>query len=318
MNPKLGISVVIPVYNSQECLPELVRRLTKALDALDRRYEILLVNDGSPDKSWQVIVDLCQVYGTLKGINLRRNFGQDNAIMAGLNYASGEVIVIMDDDLQHDPDDIGALLAGLEKGYDVCYALFERKRQSWLKNLGSRFNDKVANLILKKPKHIYLSPFKAIVREVVDEIIKYDGPFPYVDGLLFRVTRSITRVPVAHHERFAGAGNYTLVKAIRVWLRLATNFSLVPLRLATCLGFLSSGMGFGLAAYFIIRKLMGGSPLGWASTIVTILFLGGVQLITLGIIGEYVGRTFLHGSREPQFVVRDESARKCESYEKQS
>jgi undecaprenyl-phosphate 4-deoxy-4-formamido-L-arabinose transferase len=226
--------------------------------------------------------------------------------MAGLNCSSGESVIIMDDDLQHDPEDIPSLLIGLEKGYDICYALFNSKKQSWFKNLGSWFNGKVANIVIKKPDEVYLSPFKAIKRGVIDEIIKYDGPYPYIDGLLFRVTRNITQVPVQHHKRYAGKGNYNLLKSIRVWLRLATNFSVFPLRIATFLGFITSGIGFILALYFIIRHFIDGqAPMGWASLIVIVLFLGGIQLVAIGTIGEYVGRLFLYYSKEPQFVINE-------------
>lgn len=300
----LQLSVVIPVYNSEDCLNELAKRLTDILDNLGRTYEIVLVNDCSPDNSWKRIVDLCEIYDRLKGISLRRNFGQDSAIMAGLNYSSGEAAIIMDDDLQHDPADILFLLEALEQGYDACYARFSSKKQSRFKNIGSWFNDKVANTILKKPKEIYLSPYKAISREVVNEIVKYDGPYPYIDGLLFRVTRNITQITATHHERYAGKGGYNLRKSIRVWLRLATNFSIIPLRIATTLGFASSSIGFILALIFIIQHFLDGkAPVGWASTVVAILFLGGIQLVSIGIIGEYVGRLFLHQSKEPQFIV---------------
>ena len=302
----LQVSVVIPVYNSEDCLNELTVRLAGVLDSLGKAYEIVMVNDCSLDNSWRKITELCEMYDKLRGINLRKNFGQDSAIMAGLNHSSGESVVIMDDDLQHDPVDIPSLLAELVRGYDVCYACFTTKKQSWFKNFGSWFNDKVANLILKKPKEIYLSPYKAIKREVVDEVIKYDGPYPYVDGLLFRVTCNVTQVIAQHHERYAGKVNYNLRKSLRVWLKLATNFSVLPLRIATFLGFLSSGLGFILVIVFIIQILLGASPpQGWASLFISVLFLGGIQLISLGIVGEYVGRLFLHYSEEPQFVIKD-------------
>ena len=308
--PDVQVSVVIPVYNSQDCLDELARRLADVLDGSGRTYEIVLVDDCSPDNSWQKIVELCQTYDQLKAINLRRNFGQDSAIMAGLNEARGGYVVIMDDDLQHDPEDIPALLAELDKGYDVCYARFSTKKHNWFKNFGSWVNDKAANVVLKKPKGVYLSPYKALKKEVADEIIRYDGPYPYVDGLLFRVTRNITQVLVEHHRRYSGKGNYNLAKSIRVWLRLATNFSVTPLRMATILGFASSGIGFLLALVFVIQRLVvGKAPAGWASLIVTVLFLGGIQLVAIGIIGEYVGRLFLHHSRQPQFVVREKASK---------
>jgi glycosyltransferase involved in cell wall biosynthesis len=313
---EIEISVVIPVYNSQNCLDELAKRLTHILDDLNKRYEIILVNDCSPDNSWKKIDELCGIYSSLKGVNLRRNFGQDSAIMAGLNYSSGKWVIIMDDDLQHDPADIPTLLDGLERGYDVCYALFGTKKQSLLKNFGSWLNGKVATLVIKKPKGIYLSPYKALKREVVEQIIKYDGPYPYVDGLLFRVTRNITQVPVEHHERYAGRGNYNQRKSIRVWLRLATNFSVIPLRLATILGFVSSGSSLLMALYVIIRHILyRDSPVGWASLIVTILFIGGIQLISIGVIGEYIGRLFLHYSKEPQFVVKESVGQRAKSGE---
>jgi len=306
MTTQIEISIVIPVYNSEGCLSELVKKLTESLDNLGKTYEIVLVNDCSPDNSWNKIVELCKVYDNLNGINLRRNFGQDCAIMAGLNNSSGEYVIIMDDDLQHDPKDIPILINGLEKGYDVCYALFESKKQTLFKNFGSWFNGKVAEIVIKKPKAVYLSPYKAIKHGVIDEIIKYDGPYPYVDGLLFRITRNITQVKVEHHERYAGQGNYNLIKSIGVWLRLATNFSVFPLRIATVLGFTTSIIGFLGGLYFIIRHVIDGqSPVGWASMIVTVLFLGGIQLVALGTIGEYVGRLFIYYSKEPQFVVRE-------------
>lgn len=303
MKSDIQVSVIIPVYNSEDCLDKLARRLTDVLDNSGKTYEIILVNDCSPDNSWEKITELCDIYDRLKGVNLRKNFGQDNAIMAGLSYSSGESVIIMDDDLQHDPEDIPSLLSELGKGHDVCYARFSSKKQSLFKNFGSWFNDKVANALLKKSNEIYLSPYKAIKRAVVDEIVKYNGPFPYVDGLLFRVTRNITQVTIEHHERYAGKGNYNLIKSISVWSKLATNFSVVPLRIATLLGFISSSIGFILALYFIFRKLIGATPTGWASLIVTVLFLGGIQLVSIGIIGEYVGRLFLHYNKEPQFVI---------------
>jgi glycosyltransferase involved in cell wall biosynthesis len=302
----MNVSVVIPVYRSEACLEELVARLRAAFAKTGRSYEIVLVNDASPDGSWRKIREIAQLDAAVHGINLRKNAGQDNAIMAGLAEASGDVVVIMDDDLQHAPEDIEGLVRGVENGADVCYAHFSRKRQAWWKNLGSRLNDRLANLVLCKPKTLYLSPFKAIAGDVAREITRYDGPFPYVDGLLFRVTDNVTHVVVEHHERFAGRGNYTVARSLGVWLRVATLFSVVPLRIATVLGFSFAGLGLLLAVGFAVYKLLvPDQPMGWASTIMTILVLGGTQLACLGIIGEYVGRSFLHLSRRPQYSIRE-------------
>jgi polyisoprenyl-phosphate glycosyltransferase len=301
-----NISVIIPVYNSEDCLDELSRKLSGVLDSFGKVYEIILVNDCSQDNSWGKIIDLCGTNDNVKGINLRKNFGVDNAIMAGVKYAQGKIIILMDDDLQHDPADIPTLISGLNKGYDVCYANFTFMKQSWLKNLGSWFNDKVANVILDKPKGLYLSAYKAIKREVIDEIIKYSGPYPYVDGLILRVTQRITQECIQHHKRFSGKGNYNLIRSIRIWLKMATNFSVFPLRIATFLGFISTGISFILSVILLFQYLVGvEAPPGWFTLVMIVIFIGGIQLFTVGIIGEYVGRLFLHFSKKPQFVVSE-------------
>ena len=232
----MELSIIVPVYRSEECLPELARRVQAAVSGHFRDYELILVNDASPDASWQVISSLADTYPFVVGVNLRKNVGQDNAIMAGMHHATGEAVVVMDDDLQHDPADIPALCRALRGGADVAYAAFDQKRQALWKNLGSWFNDRVAVVVLGKPKDVYLSPYKALRREIVDEIVKYDGPFTYVDGIIFNITSNITQVPATHHSRFAGRSNYNLFRSIRVWLKLATGFSVIPLRIATIIG----------------------------------------------------------------------------------
>jgi polyisoprenyl-phosphate glycosyltransferase len=304
------VSVVVPVYQSENCVEQLVARVRAAFAPTQRKCEIILVNDCSPDGSWAEICRQASLFVEVRGISLRRNAGQDCAIMAGLRTAAGEVVVIMDDDLQHDPADIEKLVRGVEAGADVCYARFLRKKQAFWKNCGSWLNDKLANVVVSKPREVYLSPFKAVSGEVVREITQYDGPFPYVDGLLFRVTSNVTQVDVEHHDRFAGHGNFSLTKSFGVWMRVATLFSLAPLRLATVLGFISAGVGLFLALFFIAKKLLfPGDPVGWASMIVAVLVLGGVQLACMGVIGEYLGRVFLHISKRPQYVVKERTDR---------
>jgi polyisoprenyl-phosphate glycosyltransferase len=301
----MQLSLVVPVYRSARCLPELARRVRHEVGAHFDSYELILVNDGSPDESWDVIVQLTREHDFVTGVNLRRNVGQDNAIMAGLNVARGEVIVIMDDDLQHDPSDISTLHRRLQGGFDVVYAHFDRKRQARWKNMGSWFNDRFATVVLGKPKSIYMSPYKALRREVVNEIIKYGGPYPYVDGLIFTVTSNITDVPATHHPRFSGEGNYNLLKSIGVWLKLATGFSVIPLRMVTFLGGMISLFSFMMAFYFVLETLLlKREPSGWPSMIVAILFIGGVQLIGVGAVGEYIGRIFITQNQRPQFTIK--------------
>ncbi len=302
----MELSIVVPVYRSAACLPELARRERDEAGRHFRDYELILVNDDSPDDSWHVIVRLTCEYPFVLGVNLRRNVGQDNAIMAGLRVATGHVIVIMDDDLQHDPADIAALCEQIQNGRDVAYARFEHKRQALWKNVGSWFNDRVATITLGKPRNIYMSPFKAIRREVVEEIAKYQGPYPYVDGLIFTVTSNLTQVPVTHYSRFAGKSNFNLLKSVAVWLKVVTGFSVIPLRMAMIVGGVISMSSFLLALYYILETLiLGRQPAGYPSLIVSILFIGGVQLMGIGAIGEYVGRIFMTQNSRPQFTVKE-------------
>jgi undecaprenyl-phosphate 4-deoxy-4-formamido-L-arabinose transferase len=309
--PPPEVSVVIPVYRSAQCLAKLVEALVDALTPAGLGYEVVLVNDCSPDNSWEVIEALCRDHPNVVGVNLRRNFGQDNAILTGLRHARGRYLVIMDDDLQHHPRDIPALLDKLvtDKA-DVVYADFRVKCHRWWKNLGSWFNGKVAEWVLHKPPGIYLSPYKIIRREVAELICGYDGPDPYVDGLLLQVTARITQVPAEHHPRFAGTSSYTLLKSIRVWSRLAFSFSVRPLRLVTWFGFLFAALGAVGAGWVVFYRLVhpevfSGAALGWASLITTQLALGGVQMIFFGILGEYAGRTYLRVNNKPQAAVAE-------------
>ena len=251
----MEVSVVIPVYNSELILPILCQQLKDALQS--HLYEVILINDGSPDESWSVIERICDNNEAFRGICLTRNFGQDNAIIAGLHHARGNFVVIMDDDLQHSPYDIGLLLRAGEAGSDVCYADYSHaKFQSWWKNLGSFLNAKQAEYLIAKPRDIYLSPFKSISRMVVDSILSYQGPYPYIDGLIFRSTTSIVQVPVKHHKRQQGLGNYNLKKSLSVFMKHATGFSVVPLRFASLCGVGASFISVFLAFYYIYQFLV--------------------------------------------------------------
>lgn len=298
------ISVVVPVYNSHECVAELSRQVADALKDFD--WELILVNDSSPDTSWQEIVKASQNEPRLLGINLRKNGGQDLAILAGLNHARGKWVVIMDDDLQHSPFDIPRLYEEAQKGFDVVYADFEQKKQKLWKNLGSALNGKVSEIALGKPKGIYLSPFKIISGDVVKEMCRLNNLFPYIDGLIFQVTRSITQIPVEHHRRAAGKSNYTLIKSIKVFLRMMFGFSILPLNIATYIGTISAFLGLILAVYYFVKFCLGLESLtGWTSLMVVILILGGLILLALGIIGRYLGQMYLTVNNSPKFVIKE-------------
>ena len=301
------LSVVIPVYGSAPILPELVRQIDDALQVhlgLAGGFEIVLVNDCGPGDAWAVIVALGQERAHVKGIALRKNAGQHNAIMAGLNYARGDVIVMMDDDLQHSPSDIPALYRKVLEGYDVCYADFRSRHHARWKVLGSAINDRVARFLLKKPKGLYLSPFKAIGRAIRDEIVKSRGPNVYLDGLILTTTSNIATIEVDHHPRRDGNSGYTFAQSLSLWLKMATNFSIAPLRLASFLGLAFSLVGFLLVVWLVFERVRNNSiPQGWTSLMIIVLITGGLQLLALGAIGEYLGRVFLTVNNRPQFVV---------------
>lgn len=302
---RVELSIVVPVYNSEACLDNLIRKLDKALNKIT--YECILVNDGSKDRSWERIRSLASKKKNLVGINLRKNSGQDNALMAGLNCVRGKYTVIMDDDLQHDPQDIPRLLAEIKKGYDICYANFETKKQAWWKNLGSWFNGKVAEILIKKPSHIYLSPFKIIDSDVVREVVMYKGSSPYIDGILFQYTSNITQIDAVHRERFAGKSNYSLLRSIKVFKRLLINFSTIPLRISSFCGMIFALAAIALGLHFIFDRFALGKvdPPGWTSLVVLLLFLGGMIMMSLGIIGEYIGKVYLNINAYPQYSVKE-------------
>lgn len=301
------LSIVVPVYGSEKILPELVAQVDRVMKEKLWNYELIFVCDQSPDQSWSAIQRLGVENPCVRGILLRMNAGQHNALMAGLSQASGDIIITMDDDLQHSPADIPALVAKIESGSDVVYANFKTRKHPLWKILGSRVNNAVAGYLMKKPNELYLSPFRAFKAVIRDEILKYRGPYVYVDGLILSVTRNITTVDVNHHDRFAGDSRYGLKKSISLWLKMATNFSIIPLRITSLVGILFAGLGFLLAILLIIQKFtLNTMPIGWSSLIVAILIIGGVQLLALGMIGEYLGRLLLTVNARPQYVISEQ------------
>jgi polyisoprenyl-phosphate glycosyltransferase len=301
----IEISVVIPVFNSEDNLSELCCQLNDALKGIET--EIILVNDRSKDNSWIVINELLERFQNIKAINLRRNAGQDNAIMAGLNNCDGKFVVIMDDDLQHSPYDIPNLYqCAKDSKVDVCFANFHHKKQSLWKNAGSWLNGKISEWLLNKPKGMYLSPFKVISKETINEIIKYDGPYPYLDGLLLSVTDNMMQIDIQHHSRFKGKSNFNLARSISVFLKHVTTFSSVPLRIASFVGFICSFSAFLLIPYYLYDYFYNNNIVpGWTTLAIIVLMLGGLILISLGIIGEYLGRAYLKINKRPQFTIKE-------------
>ena len=301
----MKISICIPVYNGSKTIEKLVDEVKETLSKYE--LEIILINDGSKDNSEEVCISISKKFDIVKFINLRKNFGEHNAVLCGLNYVTGDYVAIIDDDFQNPPSEIEALIEEMKNGYDVVYSKYDEKKHHWFRNIGSKFNDSVATWLLNKPKGLYLSSFKLIKKEVVDEIIKYKGPFPYIDGLILRVTDSIGTRTVKHSKREEGESNYTLTKLISLWLNMFVNFSIKPLRIATVIGVAISLFAFIAGAYFIIEKLIyPDTSIGWTSIMVSVLFLSGIQLVFLGIIGEYLGKQYLDQNGTPSWVVKKE------------
>lgn len=297
----IEISIVVPVYNSESCLEELIHQIHKALESFT--YEVILVNDMSTDNSWNKIVSLTHNYETVCGVSLKKNSGQDNAIMAGLTQAGGNFVVIMDDDLQHSPNDIKTLYDKCKQGYDICYAVFKRKQSVW-KNLGSELNGFLSQVFLKKPKDLYLSPFKMIRQDFLKEILTYQGPFPYVDGIVLTLTSNIGQVETIHHDRYMGKGNYGLYKSVSVFLKHITGYSLYPLRLVTITGFLASTLAVLIGIYFLLDYFTNSTHVeGWLTQVLLLVFFNGLILMSLGFIGEYIGRIYLTVSSKRPYVI---------------
>ena len=303
----ITVSILIPVYKNDGGLDELVGRISAGMadSAYANSFELILVDDCSPDKSWEVIQRLAKTHAFVQGATLSRNFGQHNAIMAGLNLVSGQYIVLMDDDLQHPPEAIPSMLDKLVAGADVCYTNYANRQHAAWKIAGSKFNDLMASWLLSKPKGLYLSSFKALKRGVVDQIRSHEGPFAYLDGLILDITRRIATVEIQHGTRAYGEGNYSFKKSISLWLRMVTGTSIVPLRLVSLMGALIATLGF-LGAIFVIvsNYLYPNESKGWASIIVTILLVSGFQTLFIGVLGEYLGRIHLRLNNKPQYLFR--------------
>jgi len=305
----MNLSVVIPVYNGAETVGPLVDRLFEALGR--EAVQVVLVNDGSADHSGAVCRTLRERYPEqVVYVELSKNFSEHNAVMAGLHHATGAYVVVMDDDLQNPPEEVRRLAAHAAlHDYDVVYARYDRKNHSWFRNLGSRFNDRVATRLLGKPPGLYLSSFKCLNRFTVREVLRYAGPYPYIDGLILRCTHRVGTLLVRHDPRTVGRSNYTFGRLVSLWLNMSVNFSVLPLRLSTLVGLGASLLGVVLGLLAVIERLIRpGTPMGWTSLVVTMLTFSGVQLMMLGVLGEYVGRLFLSGNQTPQFVIREVSA----------
>lgn len=303
-----GLSVVVPVYGSEASLPELVRRLGAVLPSLAQSYELVLVNDSSPDGSWEVIGGLAGQYPWIHAINLMRNYGQHNALLCGIRGTRYGVIVTMDDDLQHPPEEIPKLLSVLDQGYDVVYGRPAQEQHGLLRDLAS-FTTKLAlqNMMGAEIAR-QVSAFRAFRAEVANAFSHYEGAFVSIDVLLTWGTNRFAATPVRHEPRSQGTSGYTFRKLVTHALNMMTGFSTKPLQFASLIGFAFTLFGFGVLCYVLIRYFLQGTPVPGFPFLASIIALfSGAQLFALGIIGEYLARMHFRSMQKPPYVVRNDT-----------
>lgn len=301
------LSFVIPCYRCAHTIGSVVEELTDTLREREAEYdhELILVNDGSPDDTAEVIRELCARDPSIVFVDLSRNFGQHSAVMAGFHQVRGDIVICLDDDGQTPANECFKLIDKVAEGYDIVFAQYPKRRQNWFRNLGSRFNAACNHFFFGQPRSLNVNSYYACRRFVVDSALQYPNPFPYVTGLLFQSVSRYANVPVEHRARTEGQSGYNLKKLLSLWLNGVTAFSIKPLRFASYVGWFIAVAGVVFAVVTIIRKLLNPDmQAGWASTIAVMLFLGGAIIALIGVLGEYIGRIYLSINRYPQFVVR--------------
>lgn len=299
------VSVVIPVYNSVDTLPELAARIHKTAVAQAWEYELIYVDDGSSDKrTWAKLREVCAEYSNALAVQLTRNFGQQQATICGLEFATGDVVITMDDDLQHSPEDVPVLVAAMDE-HDIAIAQFPRRRHSVLIRTTSRIKSWFDEIILDKPRYVRLSPFRALSRTVVDGMLTFNSRNPFIPALMFKVSRNVVGVPLSHANRVTGKSGYNLMSRFRVFTNLLINNSSLLLQVIGFLGIALSFASFVFGVKLMVDRLIYNNLVpGWTSVMVTLLFLGGMILFSLGIIGEYLLRIITNVECERSYFVR--------------
>ena len=302
------ISFVIPCYGSEKTIRMVVEEIVQVMASQQETYtyEIILVNDSSPDNVWVEIQKLANEFQNITGICLAKNFGQHAALMAGYRSCKGEIVVSLDDDGKTPVDEVFSLIDKIHQGYDVVYGSYPVIKQNPFRRFGSWVNAKMTEMMLGKPKELKGTSYYAARRFVIREMIQYHNPYPYVGGLVLQSTHNVTDVPVTHRARQSGHSGYSIKKLLKLWMNGFTAFSEKPLRVATIIGLICSMIGFISGVALIIRKIVNPSVLmGYSSTMATILFIGGIIMLLLGMIGEYVGRIYISMNNAPQYVIRE-------------
>lgn len=300
------VSIVIPCYYSKNTIRKEVELILDEFKQHDGyECEIILANDGSTDGTFDEIKKLAEEYPCVHGLNLMRNFGQHNALMAAMNFANGDYVMGMDDDMQTHPSQIFKLIFKIEEGFDLVYGVYPVRHNSPIKNFTSKINKYTSRVMLERPKEIESSNFWIITKAVNDEVIKYNTFNPYVDAIFYRVTHNIGMVEIEHHKREEGSSGYTFKRLLKLWLAY-WNFSVIPLRASFVFGLFSAATGVILSIYLIINKILSPDlPVGWSSMMCVLVLLFGIILMVLGIAGEYLGKIILILNNTPQYIIRE-------------
>lgn len=300
------VSICIPCYYSSKTLPSVVKGIKEEFDKHpEYDYQILLANDGSTDDTFSVIQHLCSENPKITGFDLTRNFGQNQALCALYDNIEGDMAVFMDDDGQHPAEGIFLLLQKITEGYDVAIAEFKQKKHSWFKRSTSKLHRSIAEAFGTCPKGIVYSSFTAWSKTAINAVKMYQSPFPSIGAYLMNVTTKFINVPMPHQERINGKSGYNLKKLLAVTLTYLTSFSMVPLRIAAILGSLFAGCGFIAGIVLIVRKLLYPEiAAGYTSIVTLLLFISGILMLLLGLIGEYIGRIYMILNNKPQYLIR--------------
>lgn len=301
------VSFVIPCYRSENTLPAVIEEVNSTMESMtEYSHEIILVNDSSPDGTINTIRELCGKHANITGIDLAKNFGQHAALMAGMRQAKGDIVVCLDDDGQTPADEVGKLLDKLNEGFDVVYASYGKKKHSLFRNFGSKVNELMTRVMLGKSKELYISSYFAAKRFVVEDMLRYEHSYAYVIGLVLRATKNIANVEVKHRSRAEGTSGYTLKKLLGLWFNGFTAFSIKPLRIATVIGVMCAGGGFLYGIYTIVKRLLlPDIQAGFSALMSMLVFMGGMIMLMLGMIGEYIGRIYISMNNSPQYVIRE-------------
>lgn len=302
------ISFVIPCYGSEKTIGIVIDEINTVVGKNEKYdYEIIAVNDQSPDNVWEVLKKIANKNKKVKLINLAKNMNRPGALMAGLSVVSGDYVIIMDDDGQCPMEKLWDLIKPLEDGHDVSMAKYTEYKQSIFKSFGTIVNRKMTEIIIEKPKNLNFTNFMALKRYIVEEIVKYKNPYPYMTGLLLRTTSDMVNVEMEERKRITGSTNFTFKKMLSLWLNGFTAFSVKPLRIATVIGFITAALGFLYGLYVIVHKLVVHTSVaqGYSSIMAVLLFIGGIIMLMLGIVGEYIGRIYISINNSPQYVIKE-------------